>query len=156
MRTHGAARTGAICYALWGVLHVLGAGMQLSRLGREGGAGLAAMLASAGPPGVTMPAVAAPAAAFMGMGAFNLLWIGLLVTAIALTLNWHNSRLGFWLNLALVGLTDLGLVYYLLLSRIMAWSDGGVGLVLFVAALGFSSLGRVVHGAATGRRLQEV
>ena len=60
MRTHWAARTGAICYALWGVLHVLGAGMQLSRLGREGGAGLAAMLASAGPPGVTMPAVAAP------------------------------------------------------------------------------------------------
>ena len=67
------------------------------------------------------------AAAFMGMGAFNILWIGLLVTVVAVTLNRRKSRLGYWLNLGIVGATDLGLLVALLLPGTMAWSDGGLG-----------------------------
>lgn len=156
MRSNWAARTAAVFYAVWGLVHVLGAGMQLSRLGSAGGSGLAAMLASATPTDAASQAVSAPAAAFMGMGAFNLLWIGLLVTVIAVTLNWRNSELGFWLNMALVGLTDLGLLNYMLLSQIMAWSDGALGLVLFIVALGFSIAGRALQGAAAAVRLQGV
>jgi hypothetical protein len=60
------------------------------------------------------------AAAFMGMGSFNILWIGLLVTVVAVTMNWSNSRLGYWLNLAVVGATDAGLVWALLAPGYMA------------------------------------
>jgi hypothetical protein len=83
------------------------------------------------------------AAAFMGMGSFNILWIGLLVTVVAVTMNWSNSRLGYWLNLAVVGATDAGLVWALLAPGYMAWSDGMIGLVLFAFALVFSSIARV-------------
>jgi len=41
-----------------------------------------------------------------------------------------------------VGATDLSLLAALLLPGYMAWSDGGIGLTLFVLALIFSTLGR--------------
>lgn len=77
-----AAKTGAVFYALWGVLHVVGAGMQLMVLGSHGGSGLASMISTARPFDATTQ-VPDVAAAFMGMGSFNILWIGLLVTVVA-------------------------------------------------------------------------
>jgi hypothetical protein len=81
------------------------------------------------------------AGSFMGMGSFNLLWIGLLVTAVAITMNWRNSRTGYWLNLGIVGATDLGLLLFLLLPGTMAWTDGGIGLSLFFVAAALSTTG---------------
>ena len=78
----------------------------------------------------------------MGMGAMNILWIGLLVMYVGATRNWRNSRNGYWLNLALVGCTDLALVLALLLPGIMSWVDGSIGLTRFALALIFSTLGR--------------
>jgi hypothetical protein len=140
--TNRAAKTGAVFYALWGLLHVIGGAVQLATLNGEGGAALTRMISSARPLGPEAAAVPAAAAAFMGMGAFNILWIGLLVTLIALTMNWRNSRLGYWLNLGIVGATDLGLLVALLLPGTMAWSDGGLGLSLYALALITSSVGR--------------
>jgi len=138
-----AARTGAVFYALWGLLHVAGGAVQLATLNREGGIALTRLISSARPLGATDASVPDAAAAFMGMGAFNILWIGLLVTVIAVRLNWRNSRLGYWLNLGIVGATDLGLLVALLLPGTMAWSDGGLGLSLYAVALLASSLGRL-------------
>ncbi|HXI22006.1 MAG TPA: hypothetical protein VNH46_13010 [Gemmatimonadales bacterium] len=138
-----AARAGAVFYALWGLLHVAGGAVQLATLRGHGGIALTRLIASGRPldPGVgTVPDAAA---AFMGMGAFNILWIGLLVTVVAVTLNRRNSRLGYWLNLGIVGATDLGLLVALLLPGTMAWSDGGLGLGLYFAALVASTLGRM-------------
>jgi hypothetical protein len=42
--------------------------------------------------------------------AFNLMWLGLLAGLIAVRLNWYNVLAGYWLNVALVGFTDLGLL----------------------------------------------
>jgi len=140
--TNRLAKTGAVCYALWGIVHVLGAAIQLAALRSRGGAGLTAMISTARPFDAQATVVPGASAAFMGMGAFNLLWIGALVTVVAVTLNWRNSRLGYWLNLGIVGATDAGLLWALLVPGIMAWSDGLVGLVLFAAALACSTLGR--------------
>jgi hypothetical protein len=76
------------------------------------------------------------------MGAYNILWIGLLVIVIAVGMNWRNSALGYWLNLAVVGATDLGLLVALLLPGYMAWSDGMIGISLFVLAFVFATAGR--------------
>jgi len=144
MTTHNlAARTGAVFYALWGLLHIAGGAVQLATLRGEGAGALTRMISSARPLDDASAAVPAAAAAFMGMGAFNIMWIGVLVTVIAVTLNWKNSRLGYWLNLAIVGATDLGLLVALLLPGTMAWSDGGMGLSLYLVALVAATLGRL-------------
>jgi hypothetical protein len=137
-------RIGAVCYALWGLAHVVGGGVQLSVVQSRGGSALTALISSARPLDPAAFSVPPAATAFMGMGAYNILWIGLLVTVVALALNWRNAPLGYWLNLALVGATDLGLLVALLLPGHMAWSDGLIGLTLFVLALGFSTWGRGV------------
>jgi hypothetical protein len=143
------AKIGAVFYVLWGVVHVVGAAFQLLTLRESGGVGLTALISTGRgfDPGAvgTFPEAAA---AFMGMGAMNLLWIGLLVAYVGATRNWRNSRNGYWLNLALVGCTDLALVLALLLPGVMRWGDGAVGLTLFALALIFSTLGR--RGTATG------
>lgn len=146
--TNGLARTGAAFYVLWGLVHVAGATFQLLTLRDAGGVGLTAMISTGR--GFDPGAVGAfpeAAAAFMGMGAMNILWIGLLVMYVGITRNWRNSRNGYWLNLALVGGTDLALVLALLLPGIMSWGDGAVGLTLFALALIFSTVGRRRVGA---------
>lgn len=143
-----AARVGAVFYLLWGLVHVSGGAAQLTTLRSKGGAGLAAMISSGRPFDPAAGSVPAVAGAFMGMGAFNILWIGVLVAVLALTLNWRNSRLGYWLNLGIVGATDAGLVVALLVPGYMAWSDGLIGIVLFVLAFGASTAGMVTANDA--------
>lgn len=137
------SQSGAVAYALWGIVHVIGGAMQLSALRSGGGKALTAMISTAAPFDVAGPDLPAVAAAYMGMGAFTLVWLGALVTWVAVTQNWRNSRLGYWLNLILVGATDIGLLLALLLPGYMAWSDGIVGLGLFAIAFCFSTLARV-------------
>lgn len=141
--SNGFAKLGAACYVLWGLVHVAGATFQLLTLQESGGVGLTAMISTGRgfDPG-SVAAFPEAAAAFMGMGAMNILWIGLLVVYVGATRNWRNSRHGYWLNLALVGGTDLALVVALLLPGIMSWGDGAVGLTLFALALIFSTVGR--------------
>lgn len=147
--TNRLAKTGAVFYVLWGLAHVAGAVVQLVTLQSAGGVGLTAMISTARPfDPAAVGAFPEAAAAFMGMGAMNILWIGLLVTTVAATLNWRNSRGGYWLNLALVGGTDLALVLALLLPGVMSWADGAIGLTLFALALVFSTLGRRRVGAS--------
>lgn len=135
------ARIGAVFFALWGLAHIAGAALELSALQSGGGAALTAMIASANPASPESFAVSAPAAAFMGMGAYNILWLGALVTFVAVTRNWSNSARGYLLNMALAGATDLGLLVFLLIPGHMAWADGAVGLGLFAVAAVFSTIG---------------
>jgi hypothetical protein len=145
--TNRMAKTGAAFYVLWGLVHVAGAAFQLITLRKSGGIGLTALISTGR--GLDSGAVAVvpdAAAAFMGMGAMNILWIGLLVAYVGATRNWRNSREGYWLNLALVGCTDLALLLALLLPGFMNWSDGAIGLTLFALALLFTTLGLRVGG----------
>jgi hypothetical protein len=137
-KSNAATKAGAIFFLLWGLVHVLGAALQLAALRSGGGDALARMLSTARPYDDGSNEVAA---AFMGLGSYQILWIGVLVAVIAISMNWRNQRLGFCLNLSIVGLTDLGLVIALLLPGYMAWSDGMVGISLYLLAAGFSIAG---------------
>ncbi|MEX1258046.1 MAG: hypothetical protein WEG36_10550 [Gemmatimonadota bacterium] len=55
--------------------------------------------------------------------------------------NWRNSRVGFWLNASVLGAVEVGVVAFMLAPGYMRWSDGGIGLGLFVLALVFSTIG---------------
>lgn len=135
-----ATRLGAACYVLWGVVHVLGGIVMLLTLEHDGGAAVFRMLATAAPTAVpdAFPGVAT---AVLGFHAWNMVWIGGLVTVVAIGLNWRNRRLGFWLNLVLAGAADLGLVAALLLPGHMRLTDGLPGLVLFLPAAGLTAWG---------------
>ena len=59
--------------------------------------------------------------------AWNLLFFALFGIVVAVIWNWRNSRLGYWLNLVVVSAGDI--------------VPGGLGPLLWVMALVFSTLG---------------
>lgn len=140
MKTPVTARAAAVLYALWGIVHVAGGLYQVITL-RAGGATALAALLTGSTAGVPVPPVPGAAEAFMGMAAANIALIGAAVTAVAL-LNWRNTAAGYWTNLVLAGGTDLTLVAFLLAPGVMAWSDGLLGLGLFIPAAVLATLAR--------------
>jgi hypothetical protein len=115
------ARTGSVLFVLWGLLHIVGGFVIL----RDGYA------AYGGVSGDYPPL----AGAILSYLAYTFVWSGAAVTVIGGTLNWRNSNLGLGLNTALIGLTDLGLVLFLVMPGFVNWQEAAPGLVLFAGAL---------------------
>jgi hypothetical protein len=128
------ARTGAVFFALWGLLHIVGGGAMLATsLGSiEGGFGI--FLKSAGSAGSLANAI-------LQYHSSNILWFGIVCTVVAITMNWQNSRPGLYFNLAIAGFADLGLVLFMLIPGYLSWSNGSQGLLLYLLAAGFSIAG---------------
>jgi hypothetical protein len=82
---------GAICYALWGGLH-----LQAAYAVYHVGAALE--------PGMAQGRVF--------QDAWNLLFFGVTAIAVALTLNIRNNVWGYWINLGVLTLADTGLIFY--------------------------------------------
>ena len=156
------AKLGSIFYGLWGAIHVLGGAFLLSAAFTNSSDFLQVLFGSSQT--ITPDFLSAvPAIERLGTTqvftyhAFNLLWIGLLVTLIAAWLNWNNSPTGFWLNLTLVGLTDLGLVLFMVQPGVIPLSDAWIGPALYIPAIVFSALGvfRAPGQLTVARRLGE-
>jgi hypothetical protein len=138
------SRIGAICYAVWGVVHIIG-GAVLLRAALEGTdafvrAQVGGLPLDAGALSGSASTVTVAGSVF-AFHAFNLTWLGLLAGLIAIRLNWYNASVGYWLNLALVGFTDFGLVLFVVGAGVMSWADAWVGPALFVPAWLFSTIG---------------
>ena len=73
--------------------------------------------------------------------AFNLLFFALFGIIVAVTLNWKNSRTGYWLNLIVVSAADIGFIVYVLAPGYVPIIPGALGPILWVLALAFSTLG---------------
>jgi hypothetical protein len=143
MMKNYAHKVGAIFYILWGLLHIAGGAALLQQLSAEGVTGALASLGSA-VPSAELPSISGGVvAAVLAFFAWNWLWIGLLVLVVGVTLNWKNNRLGYWLNLAVVSAADLGLIITLLIPGYMAVVDGMPGIVLWIPAAVFSTVGLV-------------
>ena len=142
-------KIGAVLYGIWGIAHVVG-GLLMMRALMVGGAGsyLGTIATAVDPASLGAPVPAAANSVF-AFHAFNLIWIGAFVVGIA-PLNWRNSVAGFWLNLAVVGATDIGLVATTLIPGYMALGDGLLGPLLLVGAVTFTIPGllrRRAHSA---------
>ena len=141
MNNRTIGRIGAVGFMLWGALHILGG---LSLLISAQGAineHLETVGTAANETQLPQLAEDTVVSGITAFHSFNLIWIGLLVLILAITLNWKNSVLGFRLNLALTGLADLGLLLFLVGPGYMNWTDGLPGPVLFVICGIFSYLG---------------
>jgi hypothetical protein len=141
-------KIGAVCYALWGLLHMVGAAVLLLQATGAGATAVFATIGSATPTAGLPQLSSRLADAVLGYYAWNLLWIGGFVLVVAVKFNWQNHRLGYWLNLAVVSAVDLGLIVFLLVPAHMALTDGLLGVVLWLPALLFSTIGQPVRRTA--------
>ncbi len=73
--------------------------------------------------------------------AWNLLFFALFSIVIASRFNWKNSVLGYWLNLAVVSMADIGFVVFVLIPGNVTFFPGVLGPVFWIAAAIFSSIG---------------
>jgi hypothetical protein len=112
------ARAGAFFYILWGLLHIYAA-YTVFQLGNNQ------------PPGMVQGK--------LHQEAWNLLWLSVFAIVVAVRLNWHNSRLGYWLNLIVVSMTDIGFIIFVLLP---GYSTDLIGPILWL-------LGAICTTAAT-------
>ena len=109
----------AVLYVLWGVLHI--------------GAAADAWRLAAGQP-------AGPVRARLRQNAWTLLCAAICVTAIAVTMNWTNDVLGYWINAVLSSLIDIGFIVFVLASGHARVFPGALGPLLWLLALATSSL----------------
>lgn len=111
-------KVGAILYLLWGLLHIKAA-IATYQLG--------ATLE----PGLVQGRVY--------QDAWNLIFFAISVSIIAVVLNWNNSRLGFWLNLGIASVTDIGFIIHVLAPEYIPMIPGITGPILWVFAVIFTA-----------------
>lgn len=140
MKTTTAARIGAVAFLLWGLVHVAGGAALLGALA-DGGPVALRMLGSGVSPSLLPAALDPVSGAVLAFHFWNLVWIGVIVAAVAVCLNWRGSRAGFWINLGVVAAADAGMVATLLLPGLISPAEGAVGLVLAAVAATFGGLG---------------
>lgn len=114
------AKVGAVAYVMWGILHI-----QAARL--------VFLLGDSLDPGMVQGRIY--------QDAFSLLFFAIFGIAVAVWLNWRNSRLGYWLNLVVISAADIGFIVYVLLPGYVPLVPGGLGPLLWVVAIIFSTLG---------------
>jgi hypothetical protein len=110
---------GAICYALWGCLH-LQAAYAVYRVG------------ASLEPGMAQGRVF--------QDAWNLLFFGVTAIVIALTLNIRNNAWGYWINLGVLTLADTGLIFFILVPGYMPLWPGVAGPVLWILGWIFTTV----------------
>ena len=114
------AKLGAITYVLWGLLHIEAARRVY-------------MLGQSLDPGMVQGRIF--------QDAWNLLFFALFGIAVAVIWNWRNSRMGYWLNLVVVSAGDIGFILFLLIPGYIPLVPGGLGPLLWILALIFSTIG---------------
>src|SRR6187401_2317383 len=113
-------QTGAVLYILWGLLHLFAAS-QVFKLGARLEKGMVK--------------------GRIFQIALNLACLAMIVIVIAVIYNWVNSPLGYWLNLALASITDIGFIIYILVPRYLPLNPGILGPALWILATIFSTVG---------------
>ena len=124
-----APKIGAVMYLIWGLLH-LKAAFSVYQLG------------------ITLEAGMVQGRVYQG--GWNLLFFALVGITVAVVFNWHNSRLGYWINLITVSVTDIGFIAFVLAPGYLPIFPGILGPVFWVLGVLFSTMG-LLTSTPTGR-----
>jgi hypothetical protein len=114
------AKLGAITYVIWGVLHIVAAKAVYT-------------LGQTLDPGMIQGRIF--------QDAWNLLFFAIFGIVVAIFLNWKNSRLGYWLNLIVVSVGDIGYIIYLIIPGYVSLIPGAFGPITWLLAALFSTIG---------------
>lgn len=112
------AKSAALVYGLWGLLHIKAAWAVFEL-------------------GTTFPADMVQGRLYQS--SWNLLFFAVASIVIAVKWNWHNHKTGYVLNLILVSATDIGFVVFILAPGYMPWMPGGLGPLLWLIAVFLST-----------------
>src|ERR1700692_1479796 len=126
-----AAKLGAVLYVCWGLLHFTAA-FGVYRLAQHSPATMCQWR--------LMP------------NAFYLAAFSATEIVLAITLNWRNDRLCFWLNGVMVGIADIPFILFVLIPGYAPWWPGLLGPVLWITAFSVTALARTcaTKSVATG------
>jgi hypothetical protein len=113
------ARIGALLYFAWGLLHI-DAARKVYALGQSLDPGMVQ--------------------ARIYQNAWTLLFLAIFGIVVAAFLNWRSSRLGYWLNLIVPGVADVGFVIFVLVPGYLPLVPGGLGPLLWILAALFSTI----------------
>ncbi len=127
------AKVGAVFFILWGIIHVIGGGAILFAAAESPAQGFAIYGAHSD----TYTELAGNVLSYL---AFGFVWIAVLVTYIGVRYNWSNSQSGLALNTVLVGMTDIGLIVFLVLPGFLSWGEASPGLLLFTGGVVFGGI----------------
>jgi len=113
------ARTGSVFYILWGLLHIVAA-YKVYTLGQTLESGILQ--------------------GRIFQDAWNLLFFALFGIVVAILYNWNNHKIGYWLNLVVVSVGDIGFILTILLPGYLPLFPAALGPILWLLALTFSTL----------------
>ena len=134
-------KVGAVIYGMWGLIHVAGGAMLLADATSDNPTKALISIGSAFNE-TEIPAVTHPSLeGVLAFHSFNLLWMGLVAAIVAFTMNWKNSKAGFWFNTAIIGFADIGLIVFMLAPGIVKFEEGIIGPVLWPLGILFLLLG---------------
>ncbi len=119
MKTNS-AKIGTVMYFIWGLLH-LKAAFSVYQLGTSMDVGMAQ--------------------ARVFQDAWSLLFFALVGMVVAIKFNWQNDRLGYWINLTTVSVTDIGFIAFVLIPNHIPIFPGILGPVFWVLGVLFSTIG---------------
>src|SRR5260221_12949473 len=105
-----AHKIGAVFYVLWGIFHAYIGVLLLGKVSSAGTHGALAAIGNALPATQIPEANSAIMNGVLEHYAWNLLWFGAFAIILAVFMNWKNSVVGYWFNLVVVSLTDIGFV----------------------------------------------
>lgn len=139
------AKTGAVMYVLWGILHVIVGAIPLLWLFTRGRTAMLDFHNFDLEPG-TLDASMVHAGNIIAEHSAELIAFGLMAIIVAVALNWKNDILGFWLNFIVLGIVDVAFVLGEIVPGYVPVEQAIIGPLLFV-------LGALFTGAAVwGRR----
>jgi len=111
---------GAVMYFIWGLLH-LKAAHSVYQLGASLDTGMVQ--------------------GRVFQDAWSLLFFALAGMIIAVKFNWKNSRLGYWINLITVSVTDIGFIAFVLMPGYLPIFPGILGPLFWLLGVLFSTIG---------------
>lgn len=115
------SQIGATFYIAWGLLHLYAA-LQVYKLGKRQSAGMVQ--------------------GRIYQSVWNLAAFAVAVIAVAIVYTWFNNPVGYWLNLTLTSVTDVGFILFVVVRRYLPLWPGLLGPALWILALMFSTLGQ--------------
>lgn len=86
--------------------------------------------------------------------AWHLLWFSIIALAIAVTLNWRNDPRGWWMNLIVVSIVDVGFILFVLVPGYVPMWPGLAGPVFWLIGLLYSTLALRADDAKTERSVR--
>lgn len=138
-------RLGAIFYVLWGIMHIMFA-VQIFILNiDESTYSVIKNIYLDSGNKLTPTELGNVVGAIMNQHAWNLLWFGTFATIIGALYNWHNSLVGYWGNLIVVSLADIGFIAAVLIPGYVDPLVGIWGPILWIAATVSSTIGLKRH-----------